>query len=473
MEQALHTDICVIGGGPAGATISMRLSELGHRVILLEKEKFPRPHAGICLSEETDVLLHYLGVGNTIKQEAFLQRRSTLIKWGSDEAAIAEQKGTHVDRGRFDQVLLQYAADAGVEVLQPARSQSIVHKQDHEWQIKADVNGETLMISARFLVDASGRTGALPGKRVRTAPSLFALHAIWQLRSTPPCDGFMEAGQNAWLWAALLNDKQCMISLYTDPASLSHNGDTDLRQFYLSNLQQFSLTNMLDCETVLSNVYGCDASSRYSEDPVGADYIRVGDASFAVDPMASQGVHLALSSAIQAAIVVNTLIQYPQHAAAAQTFYCNRQQERIVQYRERTSAEYAKAAIRLPYEFWEERSKDANDNTKTQATNSTVLTATQKLRVCPKAQLIATPVMKDKWIELAPALHHPALGRPVAYIAGKNLDRLFQHFKPEQTTADILDSWKDIVPRDGGTQIVQWLWENNVLLAVERSEETY
>lgn len=464
MEQELNTDICVIGGGPAGATISMRLSALGHRVILLEKEAFPRPHVGICLSNETDVLLDYLGFENVIRQAALLQRKSILIKWGSDTAESVEHSGYHVDRGRFDQLLIQKALHSGVQLLQPARTQSTLHKQDGEWNIKVNFNSKTIIISSRFLVDASGRTATLPRKQVRNAPSLFALHAIWKLKSTPHCDGFMEAGKKAWVWAALLNNNQCMLSLYTDPTCLSHTGDRDLQKFYLSNLEDFSLVKSLNFGGLLSHVYGCDASSRYSSNPVGADFICVGDANFAVDPMASQGVHLALSSAIQAAIVVNTLIRYPKHAQAAQIFYRNRQQERIFLFREQTITEYAKAAIRLPYPFWKERSKDAITGTRTPMANRTPLTVTQKLQVCPLTQIISTPVMKDQWIEMAPALHHPALSRPVAFLAGKNLDLLFHYLKKEQTIPDILDSWKSLVPSDSGNQIIQWLWENHVLL---------
>ncbi|QGK75278.1 NAD(P)/FAD-dependent oxidoreductase [Flavobacterium sp. SLB02] len=466
MEQELYTDICVIGGGPGGATISMRLSELANHVILLEKDAFPRPHVGICLSNETDALLDYLGVGNIIKQEAFLQRKSTLLKWGSDRTEIVEQTGRHVDRGRFDQILIKKAMDSGVQVIQPARTQSIIHKKNQEWIIKAYFKGKTILIYAKFLVDASGRSASLQGKRIRNAPSLFALHAVWNLRSKPQFDGFMEAGKNAWLWTALLNESQCMISLYTDPSYISHNGHRNLQNFYCSNLENFSLVKLLDLDGDFGKVYGCDASSRYSLHPVGDDFIRVGDANFAIDPMASQGVHLALNTAIQAAIVVNTLIHYPEHANTARIFYRDRQQERINQFRERTIFEYSKAAINLPYPFWEKRSKDAMSGTRTQIVNLTSLTVTQKLRVCPLAKIISTPVMKDRWIELAPALHHPELSRPVAFLADKNIDLLFHYFKDGQTIIDILDRWKSLVSEDTGTQIIQWLWENHVLISV-------
>jgi len=471
MVQEYNTDICVIGGGPAGSSISKRLNELGHRVILLEKEVFPRPHVGICLSNQTDVLLDYLGVGDIIKKEAFAQRKSTVIKWGREQAIIAEQPGFHVDRGRFDQLLIQNAVNSGVQLLQPARSLSVLHKQDGEWNVKANFNGKIITITARFLVDTSGRSRALSGKQTRYTPLLFALHAVWKLGNIPHYDGFMEAGKNAWLWAARLNNGQAMVSLYTDPSYISGEGTKDLEKLYLTYLENFSLIKILERTELISKVHGCEANSRYALNPVGVDFIRVGDANFTVDPMASQGVHLAISSAIQAAIVVNTLMNYPEHRAVAQSFYKNRQQERVNQFREKTTFEYSKVMTRLPFPFWEARGKRTEIKTETHIENKLPLTVTQKVRVCPNAKIIATPVMKDKWIETAAALHHPALNRPVAFLGGKNLEMLFHYFKDEQTIFEILDRWKEFMPKSLGKQIIQWLWEKQVLIPMAKNTE--
>lgn len=39
-------DAILIGGGPAGAVASAILAEYGHRVLVIEREKFPRYHIG-------------------------------------------------------------------------------------------------------------------------------------------------------------------------------------------------------------------------------------------------------------------------------------------------------------------------------------------------------------------------------------------------------------------------------------------
>ena len=60
-EPVLH-DVIVIGGGPAGSTASARLSRMGHDVLLLEREKFPREHVGESLLPFAYHLLKDLGV---------------------------------------------------------------------------------------------------------------------------------------------------------------------------------------------------------------------------------------------------------------------------------------------------------------------------------------------------------------------------------------------------------------------------
>lgn len=74
--------------------------------------------------------------------------------------------------------------------------------------------------------------------------------------------------------------------------------------------------------------------------------------------------------------------------------------------------------------------------------------------------------MKDRWIELAPALHHPESSRPVAFLADININLLFHYFKEGQTIPEILDRWKNLISEDIGTQIIQWLWENHMLIPV-------
>ena len=65
-----ETDVLVIGGGPAGSTASARLSRMGHDVLLLEREKFPREHVGESLLPFAYHLLKDLGVVEELERRS-------------------------------------------------------------------------------------------------------------------------------------------------------------------------------------------------------------------------------------------------------------------------------------------------------------------------------------------------------------------------------------------------------------------
>lgn len=60
-------DVVVIGGGPAGSTAAALLAEAGHRVLLAEREQFPRFHVGESLMPETYWTFKRLGVLDRLK----------------------------------------------------------------------------------------------------------------------------------------------------------------------------------------------------------------------------------------------------------------------------------------------------------------------------------------------------------------------------------------------------------------------
>lgn len=465
MAQEFNTDICVIGAGPGGCAIAKRLADLGHAVTVVEAKAFPRPHVGICLSDQTDQLLNFLGAGQAVRQAGFLRRKATVVRWDTDEPKLTPQPGIHVDRGIFDGLLLENARTAGAKVIQPARVKDVNRIPGRGWEISFEGKEEDKRLTARFLVDAAGKSNVLTAKRIKAAPPLFALHAYWTLEETPNYDGFIEAGNDAWLWFALTRKDRCLISLFADPKHFAKSESESLESHYKSMMEQFSLMQYARLGERIGEVKGCDASSRYSTDPVGEDYIRVGDANFSVDPMSSQGVHLALASGVQAAVVVNSLIRFPSHKEAALRFFKSRQEERVKQFTTKSQEVYQQVANRRPEAFWHDRAGKADFNALSDVPQKPPAPSPgQKIKLSPQAEIQSIPVMQKDHIQNAPALFHPSLERPVAFLAGQDLVELIRQVESGKSLESLGGKWSSRIPAKLKSQILQWLWEHEIIV---------
>jgi clorobiocin biosynthesis protein Clo-hal/halogenation protein CepH len=174
----LEPDVFVIGGGPAGSVTAaiLRKYNPSMRVLLAEAAAFPRYHIGESLVLEVNRVLADAGVLSAVEKAGFLKKGGATYVWGADRRpwsfffrestgrrepfAGMEDYTFHVDRARFDQLLLDHARDAGVEVLQPAKVAAVHCDGDRPSRFEVALeSGETVEVTPRFTVDASGRAG--------------------------------------------------------------------------------------------------------------------------------------------------------------------------------------------------------------------------------------------------------------------------------------------------------------------------
>src|SRR5919198_858065 len=111
-------DVVVIGGGPAGSVAATLLADAGHRVLVLERERFPRYHIGESLLSATLPILDAVGATPAIERHGFLEKPGGTFLWGRQREPwsfwFREDPGGRphawqVVRAEFDQLLLENA----------------------------------------------------------------------------------------------------------------------------------------------------------------------------------------------------------------------------------------------------------------------------------------------------------------------------------------------------------------------------
>jgi flavin-dependent dehydrogenase len=327
----MNTEICVVGGGPAGSVIALRLAELGHDVCVFEKAAFPRPHVGESLTPGVLPLLEMIGLRERVEEAGFLRPSRAFVDWGNEirhDMPSPGPAGFQVDRGRFDKLLLDGAAEAGVRVLQPAAAQKPVHQAPNGWRIKANWNGQATHIDAKFLVQASGRLSLLPGRKRKCGQPTIALYAYWNGEAFEGPETRIEAGRRQWYWGAPLPDGSFNATVFVDPGHCRTHGRR-LENVYFTLLDESRLLRSCLHVPIIRQPKACDATCYAAEDVVGEDWIRVGEASFSIDPLSSQGVQEALVTALQGSAVVHTMLARSGDADAAIQFYRQRQAEHV------------------------------------------------------------------------------------------------------------------------------------------------
>ena len=461
-HQKRQASICVIGGGPAGSSIAYRLALLGHEVCIVECQKFPRHHIGLSLPLSIIPLLDSLGMAQIILKEGFIQKEKVAVWWTEPFPTLESQPGFHVDRGRFDQLLLKNATNAGASLLQPARATHAQATVDGQWAVNIQCKKGYRQMIVDILVDASGRNGFLKGKQQRIGPPLTAMYGYWSIDNSNSIDGCLQAGENAWYWSAYTGEEEGIAAVYTDPKEIALSPLRDLQKRYLELLTSFSLFDLWQKRGLMSKVLACDATSRVATTLVEKGFIRVGDACSTLDPLSSQGVQTAIVSSLQAAAVVHTMLTRPTNTEDAIEFYKGVQHDKVARHKNKTSAFYQTRAKQCDHQFWQ-RWNNLSLHPDIVKSIEKAYKGNVKVKLSKNLEIKPTPVMRDDFIEKAPALYHPSLSRPVTYVAGVELPVLLTAVYPGQT----LDTWfnhfsRSINPKTS-KGILQWLLNHNIV----------
>src|SRR5262245_14128385 len=158
-------DVIIAGGGPAGSSTANFLRQRGRRVLLLEREKFPRFHIGESMLPFSNDVWRELGVFDKMDALYIHKQGAKFIheESGSEftyyfDAAIrgGNPCADQVKRADFDKMLLDHARGLGAEVREETRVEE-VHFAPDGVTVDAHGPGGAFSVNAPMFVDATGR----------------------------------------------------------------------------------------------------------------------------------------------------------------------------------------------------------------------------------------------------------------------------------------------------------------------------
>src|SRR6478736_2860419 len=309
-------DAVIIGGGPAGASTAAILAEYGHRVLVLEREKFPRYHVGESMIPFTYGPMERLGLIPFMKKSAFVKKYSVVFispngrasqpfyffnRYDKDTLAQTWQ----VLRSEFDEILLNNARSKGAEVIEEITVKELLREGTKVVGVRAEKkSGEVVEFRAPITLDCTGKEAfsSVRNNWRMNDPYLNKV-AVWTYYKGSKREPGLDEGQTAvayvpekgWFWHIPQHDDMVSVGVVAEGKYLTRDGVREPEQIFKREVEQNTwIKDHLSVGQQVGPYYVTSEYSYHSRHCGSEGLLLVGDSFAFLDPVFSSGLMLAL-----------------------------------------------------------------------------------------------------------------------------------------------------------------------------------